>query len=84
MDEASRLSAPPPNRRLLYRHAFIRNCHRWLAAGYAILDLRALSRTEEPAITGELVRAVLRKLEQKDVASTSPSWRLRQEPARTS
>lgn len=57
----------------LYRRAFLRNCHRWLAAGYALLDVASLSTAQEPAITGELVRAMKETRLQAD----APTWMIR-------
>jgi len=57
----------------VYRLAFIRNCHRWLAAGYSELDGRAFSTSEETVITGELVRAM--KLVR--LRTDAPNWMIR-------
>ena len=59
--------------RSLYQLAFIRNCHRWLAAGYQRLDVRSLSAAQEPAITGELVRA----MKEAKLQSDAPTWMIR-------
>jgi hypothetical protein len=57
----------------LYHLAFIRNCHRWLAAGYSLLDARLLATAPEPAITGELVRA----MKEAKLRSDAPTWMIR-------
>lgn len=57
----------------LYRRAFLRNCHRWLAAGYALLDVASLSTAQEPAITGELVRA----MKEARLQANAPTWMIR-------
>ena len=44
--------------RPVYELAFIRRCHQLLASGYTELQPAALQDEEEPAITGELVRAM--------------------------
>src|ERR1039458_4024024 len=72
---AERLPRPPgtPSGRALYRLAFIRNCHRWLATGYTMLNVRSLSRVQEPAITGELVRA----MKKAKLKADAPTWMIR-------
>jgi hypothetical protein len=72
---AERLHWPhgTPSGRDLYHLAFIRNCHRWLAAGYAMLNVRSLSRSQEPAITGELVRA----MKEAKLKADAPTWMIR-------
>lgn len=72
MAERSKRSDVAANR-WLYHLAFIRNCHRWLAAGYALLDVRSLSRAQEPAITGELVRA----MKEAKLRADAPTWMIR-------
>lgn len=46
------------NDRPVYKLSFIRRCHQLLASGYAELSVAALHAEQEPAITGELVRAM--------------------------
>lgn len=53
-----------------YREKFLRDSHRWLAQGYAMLDAASFSSAEEEAITGELVRAMNEIAER----SNPPSW----------
>jgi hypothetical protein len=57
----------------LYHLAFIRNCHRWLAVGYSLLDARSLATAPEPVITGELVRA----MKEAKLRSDAPTWMIR-------
>jgi len=57
----------------LYLLAFIRNCHRWLGIGYSLLDARSLAAAEEPAITGELVKA----MKEAKLAADAPGWMIR-------
>jgi hypothetical protein len=46
------------NDRPVYELAFVRRCHQLIGLGYANLAPPSLSAEEEPAITGELVRAM--------------------------
>jgi hypothetical protein len=57
----------------LYQLAFIQNCHRWIVAGYQRLDKRSLSAAPEPAITGELVRA----MKDARLQRSAPTWMIR-------
>jgi hypothetical protein len=59
--------------RALYHLAFIRNCHRWLAVAYAMLDMRSLSMAQEPTITGELVRV----MKEARLKADAPTWMIR-------
>jgi len=70
---AERLRGGTPSGRALYRSAFIRNCHRWLAVAYAKLDVRSLSSAQEPAVTGELVRA----MKEARAQAEAPMWMIR-------
>src|SRR5258708_4855311 len=72
---AERLHRPrgTPGGRALYRLAFIRSCHRWIVVGYSMLDVRSLSRAQEPAITGELVRA----MKEAKLKADAPTWMIR-------
>lgn len=63
----------PGNARALYSLAFIRNCHRWIAAGYAMLDAPSFSTAHEPAITGELVRT----MKEAKLDADAPTWMIR-------
>lgn len=73
MFERFRRSAGATANRAVYQLAFIRNCHRWLAAGYAILDHRSLQGAQEPAITGEVVRA----MKEVKLRADAPTWMIR-------
>ncbi len=53
-----------------YWQAFRQNCHELLAMGYERLDPPSFCDTEEPAITGELVRSMKEVQELEDV----PDW----------
>jgi len=72
---AERLHGSPERSRsrAVYHLAFIRNCHRWLAAGYELLDAGSFSNAEEPAITGELVRA----MKETRLRMDAPTWMIR-------
>lgn len=52
-----------------YRETFLRDSHRWLAQGYAMLDAAGLSSAEEEEITGELVRAMNEIADRPDAPS---------------
>ena len=56
--------------RPVYERAFVRRCHQLLASGYRELQLAALQHEEEPAITGELVRAMKSVQQRRD----APRW----------
>lgn len=56
----------PPDRVILYRLAFIRNCHILVLRGYELIKTEDLSQAEETSITGELVRGVREVLESED------------------
>ena len=56
--------------RPVYELAFVRRCHQLLASGYRELQPAALQHQEEPAITGELVRA-MKSVQQRREA---PRW----------
>jgi hypothetical protein len=55
-----------PDRTILYRLAFIRNCHILVLRGYELIKAEDLSQVEETSITGELVRGVREVLESED------------------
>ena len=55
---------------ILYRAAFIRNCHTLLARGYSELSPSAFQGAQETEITGELVRSMKSVLQRPD----SPVW----------
>lgn len=57
-------------RRQTYRDAFLRNCHRLLAMGYAKMDAASFQTEEETVITGELVLSMNTTLESSD----APLW----------
>lgn len=57
---------PHPDRTILYRLAFIRNCHILVLRGYELIKAEDLSQAEETSITGELVRGVREGLEGED------------------
>jgi hypothetical protein len=59
-------SDTPPDRTILYRLAFIRNCHILVLRGYEVIKAADLSQAEETSITGELVRGVREVLESED------------------
>lgn len=71
--ERLRHSRGVPSTGALYRLTFIRNCHRWLAVAYAMLDVHSLSKAQEPAITGELVRA----MKEAKLKADAPTWMIR-------
>lgn len=73
VSERRRCSVGRTASRSLYRLAFIGNCHRWLAAAYATLDPSLFSKAQEPAITGELVRA----MKEVKLRATAPTWMIR-------
>lgn len=54
----------------MYKLSFIRRCHQLLAYGYAELESATLHAEQEPAITGELVRAMKSVQERAD----APRW----------
>ena len=56
-------SGSHPDRRILYRLAFIRKCYILLLRGYEVIKGKDLSSEEETSITGELVRGVREVLE---------------------
>jgi len=56
--------------RPLYKLSFIRRCHQLLATGYVGLKPSSLEAEQEPAITGELVRAMKSAQERSD----APRW----------
>ena len=56
--------------RPVYKLSFIRRCHQLLAYGYAELKPATLHAEQEPAITGELVRAMKSVQERAD----APRW----------
>jgi hypothetical protein len=60
----------PTSARPLYKLSFIRRCHQLLGSGYAELEPATLQAEEEPAITGELVRAMKSVQERRD----APRW----------
>ena len=60
----------PTSARPLYKLSFIRRCHQLLACGYAKLRPATLEAEQEPAITGELVRAMKSVQERPD----APRW----------
>ena len=49
---------PPPDRDLIYRLAFIRNCHILILRSYALIRAENFSQAKETSITGELVRGM--------------------------
>lgn len=55
---------------ILYRAAFIRNCHTLIARGYSGLSPRSFQDAQETEITGELVRSMKDVLQRPD----SPAW----------
>lgn len=55
---------------ILYRAAFIRNCHTLLARGYSELSPSSFQAAQETEITGELVRSMKDVLQKAD----SPAW----------
>lgn len=55
-----------PDRAILYRLAFIRNCHILVLRGYELIQAEDLSEAEETSITGELVRGVREVLESEN------------------
>lgn len=57
-------------REQIFRDAFIRNCHKLIAIGYARMNAVSFKTEEEPVITGELVLAMNAAIE----ASDAPSW----------
>ncbi len=57
---------PHPDRAILYRLAFIRNCHILVLRGYELIKTADLSQAEETSITGELVRGVREVIESED------------------
>ena len=57
-------------RKQTFRDAFLRNCHKLLAMGYARMDAASFQTEEETVITGELVLAMNAALESSD----APSW----------
>lgn len=73
MSESAKRSADRAATRPLYQQAFIGNCHRWLAAGYATLNSPSFSHAQEPAITGELVRA----MKEVRLCASAPTWMIR-------
>ena len=54
----------------MYERSFVRRCHQLLASGYRELQPAALQHQEEPAITGELVRAMKSVQQRRD----APRW----------
>jgi len=56
----------PRDRTVLYRSAFIRNCHILVLRGYEFIKAEDLSQAEETSITGELVRGIREVLESED------------------
>lgn len=56
--------------RPVYERAFVRRCHQLLASGYREMQPAALQQEEEPAITGELVRAMKSVQQRRD----APRW----------
>jgi hypothetical protein len=56
--------------RPVYERAFVRHCHQLLASGYKELQPTAFQHQEEPAITGELVRAMKCVQQRRD----APRW----------
>ncbi|MFZ0962866.1 MAG: hypothetical protein WAO35_18515 [Terriglobia bacterium] len=54
---------PHPDRTILYRLAFIRNCYILVLRGYEVIKAEDLSQAEETSITGELVRGMREALE---------------------
>jgi hypothetical protein len=54
----------------VYELAFVRRCHQLIGLGYSDLAPSALSDQEEPAITGELVRA-MKSIQERQNA---PRW----------
>jgi hypothetical protein len=54
----------------IYELNFVRQCLRLIARGYGRLNSAAMNRTEEPAITGELVRT-MKEIQDNDAA---PGW----------
>src|ERR1700726_4907458 len=55
---------------ILYRAAFIRNCHTLIARGYSALSHASFRDKQETEITGELVRSIKYVLQRPD----SPPW----------
>jgi len=45
---------PPPDRDLIYRLAFIRNCYILILRGYELIRASDFSQAEETSITGEI------------------------------
>ena len=57
---------PHPDRTILYRLAFIRNCHILVLRGYELIKAEDLCQAEETSITGELVRGMREVIESED------------------
>jgi hypothetical protein len=55
---------------ILYRAAFIRNCHTLIARGYSGLSRASFRDQQETEITGELIRSIKDVLQRPD----SPTW----------
>lgn len=55
---------------ILYRAAFVRNCHTLIAIGYSALSPHSFQEAQETEITGELVRSMKEVLQRSD----SPAW----------
>jgi hypothetical protein len=55
---------------ILYKTAFIRNCHTLIARGYSELSPPSFQSAQETEITGELVRSMKDVLQRPD----SPAW----------
>lgn len=70
MPELPNQTLEPTSARPLYKLSFIRRCHQLLACGYAGLRPATLGAEQEPAITGELIRAMKSALER----SGAPRW----------
>jgi hypothetical protein len=55
---------------MLYRAAFIRNCHKLIARGYSELSPASFRDKQETEITGELIRSIKDVMQRPD----SPIW----------
>jgi hypothetical protein len=69
-----------PDRTILYRLAFIRNCHILLLRGYEVIKAADLSQAEETSITGELVRGVREVLESEDAEAWMQNFEVLDDP----
>jgi hypothetical protein len=70
LPEVSNQTLGPASARPLYKLSFIRRCHQLLSVGYAGLRPAGFADEHEPAITGELVRAMKSAQERLD----APRW----------